>query len=207
MALFCVTFSRDSISLLKFPFLSHVQEFTSLSLEISIELFSYPFLFSGYFCSVDACVVCIFSGGNNQSSSVLVYVIFESLYRYINVTWLQANPLPLSFFDICSLSVSSLGCKAWCIVINFFVPWSLCWSSSLVHFKSDPEYLTRETVMLFIPLMRFLLCSLVSSSFLVLRGYSFLFLFHHRIFGGVRFQYFQVFVRFLFSQRSDFLLI
>ena len=48
--------------------------------------------------------------------------------------------------------------------------------SSLVHLKNGPEYFTRGTVRVFIPLMRFLQCSLVSSSFLVLLRYSFLFL-------------------------------
>ena len=51
---------------------------------MSIQLFSVLFLFSGYFCSVDACVVCIVSDGCNQSSSSLVYVIFESLYQCID---------------------------------------------------------------------------------------------------------------------------
>ena len=50
-------------------------------------------------------------------------------------------------------------------IINFFVLWSICPSSSLVCFKNDPEYLT----------MRFLLQSLISWSFLVLIS-SFLFL-------------------------------
>ena len=43
----------------------------------------------------------------------------------------------------------------------------------LVHFKNGPEYLKRETAQVFIPLMRFLICSLVSSSFLIHLRYSF----------------------------------
>ena len=50
-----------------------------------------------------------------------------------------ANPLPLSLLDPYSLSTSSLGCYAFCIVINFLVLWSICLSSSLVDFKNGPE--------------------------------------------------------------------
>ena len=58
---------------------------------------------------------------------------------------------------------------AWSLVVFFFC--------SLIHlfmFISCPlEYLTRGTAQLFIPMMRFLLERVVSSSFLVLRRYSF----------------------------------
>ena len=58
---------------------------------------------------------------------------------------------------------------------------------------------------MFIPLIRFLINSLVPSSFLVLLRYSFLnFFFHLRLFDGVRFQYFQVLEGFVFSEYSDF---
>ena len=40
------------------------------------------------------------------------------------------------------------------------------------HFKNGPEYLTTERAQIFIPLMKFLKCSLVSSIFLVLLRYS-----------------------------------
>ena len=58
---------------------------------------------------------------------------------------------------------------------------------------------------MFIPLMRLLLCSLVLCSFLVFQGYSLIiFFFHLRMFDGVRFQYSQVFVSFIFSERYNF---
>ena len=47
-------------------------DFARLSLEMSIQLFFFPFLFSGYFCSVDAGVVSIVSGDCNQHSSALL---------------------------------------------------------------------------------------------------------------------------------------
>ena len=87
-----------------------------------------------------------------------------------------ASPLPPSFLDTYNLSTSSLECNALCMVISFLVfsLLSICLSYSLVHFKKGPEYLTSETAQVFIHVIRFLLHSFVSSSFLVLLRYSFL---------------------------------
>ena len=54
MALFCAAIRRDLVSLKRFPFLTHVHVF---SFKTSIQLFFFPFLFSGYFRSVDPRVV------------------------------------------------------------------------------------------------------------------------------------------------------
>ena len=94
-----------------------------------------------------------------------------SLSRCIDASTLFSmlvSPLPLSFLDTYSLSTSSLGCNALYMVISFLVTWSICLSSSLVHFKNGPEYLTRGTVQVFIPLISFLLYILVSSSFIII---------------------------------------
>ena len=117
------------------------------------------------------------------------------------------SPFATSFFDIYSLSMSSLGCKALFMVISFLVLWLICLSSSLVHFKNGLEYLTRGTAQVFIPLIRFLLHSFVSSTFLVLLRYSFFNFFFHHLFDGVSFQDAQEFVGFLFSVCSILLLI
>ena len=61
------------------------------------------------------------------------------------------------FLDTYSLSMLSLRCKVLCIVINFFVLWSICLSSFLVHFKNGPKYLIRGTAQILISLIRFLL--------------------------------------------------
>ena len=74
-----------------------------------------------------------------------------------------ASPLP-RFWDVMLY--------AWSLVSLFF--WSICLSSSLVHFEKGPEYLTRDTAQVFIPLIRFLLDNFVSNSFLVLLWYTFL---------------------------------
>ena len=71
-----------------------------------------------------------------------------------------ANHLPPSFLDTYCLSPPFLGCKASCIVMGFLLLRSICWSSSLGHFKNGREYLTRRTAQ-------------VSSSFLVHLRYSF----------------------------------
>ena len=88
-----------------------------------------------------------------------------------------ASPLPPSFLGTYSLSTSSPGCDALCMVISFLVLWSICLSSSLVHLRKGPEYLTRGKAQVFIPLIRFLQLSFVSSSFLVLLRYYFWILF------------------------------
>ena len=82
MALFCATIRRDPVSLLRFPFLSHVSYEISLfcRLRCLYKCFSFHFCyFSGYICSVDACVVGVVSGDCNQYSSAVFYVV--SLFR------------------------------------------------------------------------------------------------------------------------------
>ena len=57
--------------------------------------------------------------------------------------------------------------------ISLLVLWSICLSSTLVHFKNGPEYLTRETAKVFISLTRLL--SFVSINFkYFLSSYEFL---------------------------------
>ena len=103
-----------------------------------------------------------------------------------------ASCFPPSFLDTFSLS-TSLGCKALCIVMSFLVLLSICLSSSLVHFKNGPMYLTRGTIQVFIPLIRFLLCSLFRRVFSFSWGIFYNVFFHLCLFDGVRSQYSQVF--------------
>ena len=79
--------------------------------------------------------------------------------------FIEANEPPSSPFSWHIQSMSSLRCKALCIVMNFLILWPLCLRSSHAHFENGLEYLTRETTQLFILLMRCLLYRLVSSSF------------------------------------------
>ena len=104
----------------------------------------------------------------------LFSIFFESLYWCIYAIF-NTNTIPLSpFLDTYSLSMSSFRCRDLRIVINLFILWSICLSSSLVPFQNSPEYLTRGSAQVFIPLMKFLWQSLVSRSFLILLRYSFL---------------------------------
>ena len=62
-----------------------------------------------------------------------------------------------------------------CIVINFLVLWFIYLSSKFFHYKNFPAYLSIETTLMFIPLMSFLLQSLVSRKKNLLLRNSFLF--------------------------------
>ena len=76
----------------------------------------------------------------------------------------------------------SLGCKALCNFIILLILWFIWWSFSLVNFKNCFTYVS-WTAHVFIPFIRFLLYSLVSSSFLILQRYIvFYFFFHRHIF-------------------------
>ena len=127
-------------------------------------LFSFPFLFPSSCHSVIYRVVSIISDGRNQSSRCMDVSTLSSIL---------ASSLPTSFLGTYSLSTSSLGCNAFYMVISFLVLWPIYLSSSLVHLRKGPGYLMRGIVQVFIRLIRFLLESLVSSSFLVLLRYSF----------------------------------
>ena len=139
---------------------------------MSIQLFFFPFLFSGDFCSVDACVVCIVSGGCNQSSSDAFFcslLVVVSIHRRCH-EWSQV--LFLFSFLTHTIYVIS-GMWGFMHRHDFSYSWSICWSFSLVHFKNGPEYLMRRTVQVFILFRRYLPYCLASRSFLVLLRYSF----------------------------------
>ena len=102
IALFCAAIRRDSVSLFKFFFFFHVHVFLCEMLLISCLKCPYswvffPFLFSGYCHSVGPHVISIISGGCNQSSSTLLNVVFQSLYRCVNTVF-NAGKSSSSFF-------------------------------------------------------------------------------------------------------------
>ena len=140
-------------------------------------MFIFPLLVSGYFRSAHLRVVSIVSGGCNQSSSGLWYVVSESLYWCINAVFNACKSSSPSFLDTYSLSTSSLGFKALKMVISFLMFWSICLSSFLFPLKNGPNYLPRGTARTFIPLPRFLRQSFVLCSFLVFLGYLLIFSF------------------------------
>ena len=75
---------------------------------------------------------------------------------------------------VCRHHLRDLMLYTWCMVISFLALWSIYLNSSLVHCRNIPEYLTRRTAQVFIPLISFMQYRFVASSFLVLLRYSFL---------------------------------
>ena len=122
------------------------QNFLSLSLEISVQLFFLQFLFPRYCCSVCPFIVIVVTGRCNQFFLDLFNVVFEfsnlrPRYHQYCFSW-----------HILCLSMPYLGCKRPCASSSTFLPSDL--SSSAVYFKNSPEYLARETPQVF---WRFLL--------------------------------------------------
>ena len=121
MVLFCAAIRRDSVFLLRFPFLCHFQAFLC---EISLVChLRYPYnCFSSHFCFLVIVVLLILV-------MFLITVISLSFHIVFIISMLSsmlANPLPSSFLDTYSLFMSSLECKALLIVISFLVLWSIC---------------------------------------------------------------------------------
>ena len=120
----------------------------------------------------------------------------------------KLSPLPFSFLDTYSLSTLCLEFNALCIVINFLIICLICKSSSFVHLKDDPEYLTRGTSKEFMPVMIFQPQSLVKrSSLVLLRSVFNFFFFVLVLFECVRCQYSQQLLIFHFSKCPDAFLI
>ena len=108
MALFCAAIRRDSVSLKRFPFISHVQVFSCEISIVHIIVFLSIFVYN-YFYSVDAFVVCILSGGCNQSSTAFFFMYSSShCIDASTLSWMLVSPLPPSFLDTEILSTSSL---------------------------------------------------------------------------------------------------
>ena len=87
--LFCLAIRRDSASLLRFPY---SQPFPSilawdlacLSLDMPIQLFFFPSMFSGYFCSVDACDILLLL---LLLLFVVVVVVIALVVFHISINW------------------------------------------------------------------------------------------------------------------------
>ena len=133
MALFSAVIRKDSFSFLRFPFLSHVQVFFSWKIPFVCRKKCPYYRFSIYCWSVHPCFVCVVSGRCNQVFRCPFWNSLRdvlSMYRRYSQWW----PSPLTpFLDTYSLSTTYLECKALCIVMNFLILWSICFSS-LVHF-------------------------------------------------------------------------
>ena len=175
---------------LSYPFLIYLEcNLHSGSLDLSTKLFDFLCGFAIFFCYFSVCpsVANVVTGCCNQS--FLFFLFFFCVCVYDSRLWIVAF---LHLF--LTLSISSLRCKTLCIIINFLVLWSIYLSSFLVYFLCQVlsggrqrqiypslsiltmilNIILRRTALVFVLLMRFLLQSLISTSFLVLLSYSFL---------------------------------
>ena len=127
---FCAAIRRESVSLLRFQFCSHVQVFLC---EISlICLFKYPYgCFPSHFCFliiVDLLVFIVTPGTDRCNLSFFAVFLCSLRVVLIHQLYLQFCHvfLTLSSLDICCLFMSSLECRALCIIISFLVLWFIC---------------------------------------------------------------------------------
>ena len=162
----------DSVFLLRFLFPRHVQIFSFEMLLISRlkrpdSCFSFNFCFLVFVVPLVLVSFELFLVAVTSLSSRFSMLYLSRCIDASTPSSKLANLLSPSFLDAYNLSTSFLGCNVLCMVISFFVLWSICLSSSLVHFNNSPEYLTRGTALVFIPSIRFLPHSFVSSSFLI----------------------------------------
>ena len=149
MAFFYVAIRRDSVSLLKSPFLGHVHVFSCEILLIS--RLKRPWsCFSSDFCFLVIVVLLVCALSVLFPVAVIIPSLrfsMKSSNRCIDASTLSLMLTShlLSFLDTHNLSMSSLGYNALCMFISFLVLWFICISSSPVNFKNGLEYLTRGT--------------------------------------------------------------
>ena len=76
----------------------------------------------------------------------MLFLVYSSKFWIVcKQTSNLASPLSASFLDTQFRLMSSLECKALCIITNSLTFSSTCRSSSLVNFGNDPENLTMRT--------------------------------------------------------------
>ena len=103
MALFCAAITRDSVSPIKFPFLSHIHVFSCEMLFIS-RLKGPLCCFSSHFFLVVVILLSILSSVSFlvaviSPPFVFSNVVFESLYRCVTLSSTMAISLPPFFID------------------------------------------------------------------------------------------------------------
>ena len=117
-----------------------------------------------------------------------LFFLMKSSSPYIDASTLSSmlvNSLP-PFLNRYCLSVSPLGCKVLCIIIHFLVLWSICLSLSILIMVLS--IFQGGSAQVIIPLMKFLLQTLISRSFLNHLRNSFYFFFHFHSFDGTIYQ-------------------
>ena len=117
--------------------------------------------FSVQFCLLVISVLLIldssfFSSGSDQYSSALFYKVLTSFCQWINDIFNDVKSSSSHFICQHHLGMQSLTHR-------FLVLWSICLSSSQVHFKNDREYLTWWTAQVIILIWEFFTAELVDS--------------------------------------------
>ena len=127
MALFCAVIRRDSVSLLKFPFLSHVQDFSCKMLFISRlkrpEIcFPSPFCFQVFIIYLVSVVSIIFNGCNQS----FMFSMQSSSHLSMRQNCLQCwQVLPLFLIQIfCQRRPFDVLAYAWSLISLFFGPFA-----------------------------------------------------------------------------------
>ena len=76
------------------------------------------------------------------AAAINLYLLFLRIQRVFKLLHLRKSSMLVilfpPFLNTYSQSISSLGCKAMCIVINFLILWFICLSSFLLYFKNVP---------------------------------------------------------------------
>ena len=133
IALFCAAIRRDYVSLIKVPFLSQVHVFSCemlfiIRLKRPWSCFPFHFCFLVIVILLAIVLSVLFLMSVISPLSCFSMLSSSHCMDVSTLSLMLASPLPLSFLGTYSLSTSSLGCNALCMVISFF--------SSLVHLST-----------------------------------------------------------------------
>ena len=194
MVWFWADFDKESVSFFFFSFF-FASNFASLSFEIFLLLFFFPFLFF---------IFCYFSLGSYNTIPVwscCEWLLFLTLTSSSFIDESTKSSMQVIFFLF--LFLTCIFCLYHLLSLSPGTQSSIF--VSFVHFKNGPEYFTKRTANVFIPMMIFLLQSLVSGSFFLffcvaLRWFFLSFQLH-----WVRFQYSRILV--IFSCFPDLALL
>ena len=147
LALFRAAIRRDSVSLFRLPaiFLATFTFPSDISLVSRLKFPHIPFLFSSYFFLLILVWSVLFLVAVINLPLRLSTKYSSRCIKALTLSSMLVSPLPTSFLNTYSLSTSSLGWKALCIVISLLF-WSICLCSSLATFKNRSEFHTWVTV-------------------------------------------------------------
>ena len=207
MALFCAALRRESVSLLRFPFISYVQDFScEISLVCHLEC---PYSsFSSHFCFLVIFVLFMFVLSVLFLFTVIshpLHFLMESSSHLIDVSTLSfilASPLPPSFLGIYSLSTSFLPyASSWVFLFSCPFVGVLLWST----LRMVPSILQGgqlRYLSLWWDFCYVVGFQVVSSFCWGILFFFLLFFLSSPMFNSIRFQYFHVLVSFLFTSVS-----